>query len=125
MISTHLEPKSSWVLHNHISGRGNGRYLRRGEGGGGIDDGACISMHTQGDLGHASPDKTFRLGALRSLLRPYLYPNLYLDLMSLKYRPFLEHHSPCYTACSRSLVVTCQYAYCSGLKPSIKSSELK
>ena len=44
--------------------------------------------------GHASPEK---LGALRSLLRPYLYSNLYLDTMPLEYqaRVFLECHSPC------------------------------
>ena len=39
----------------------------------------------------------FKLGALRSLLRPYLYSNLYLDSMPLEYRArvFLERHSPC------------------------------
>ena len=38
-----------------------------------------------------------KLGALRLLLRPYLYSNLYLDSMPLEYpaRVFLEHRSPC------------------------------
>ena len=46
---------------------------------------------------HALPEKFFKLGALRSLLRPYLYSNLYLDSMLLEYRSrvFLERHSPC------------------------------
>ena len=44
--------------------------------GGGTDDGACISTHTLGGVwGHAPPEKFIKLGALRSLLRPYLYPN--------------------------------------------------
>ena len=41
---------------------------------------------TRGVWGHASPEKFLKLGALRSLLRPYLYSNLYLDSMPLEYR---------------------------------------
>ena len=52
---------------------------------------------TRGVWGHARPEKVLKLGALRSLLRPYLYSNLYLDSMPLEYRArvFLEHRSPC------------------------------
>ena len=46
----------------------------------------------RGFWGHARPEKFFKLGALRSLLRPYLYSNLYLDSMPLV---FLECRSPC------------------------------
>ena len=35
----------------------------------------CKHAHTRGVLRHAPPEKFFKLGALRSLLRPYLYPN--------------------------------------------------
>ena len=62
---------------------GGGRYLRLG---GGTDDGACVSMHAQGGLGACSLRKILKLGALRLLLRPYLYSNLYLDSMPLEYR---------------------------------------
>ena len=63
--------------HGHTRhSRGGGRYLRLG----GTDDGACVSTHTQGDLGRAPPERIFRLGALRLLLRPYL------ELMPLEYR---------------------------------------
>ena len=31
--------------------------------------------HARGVWGHAPPEKFFKLGALRLLLRPYLYPN--------------------------------------------------
>ena len=70
---------------------GGGRYLRLG----GTDDGACV--RTSGVWGHAPPEKNFKLGALRSLLRPYLYSNLYLDSMPLENRAqvFLERRSPC------------------------------
>ena len=44
--------------------------------GGGSDDGACLRTHTLGGSGGMPPQKNyFKLGALRSLLRPYLYPN--------------------------------------------------
>ena len=43
---------------------------------GGTDDGACVSTRTLGGVwGHAPPEKFSKLGALRSLLRSYLYPN--------------------------------------------------
>ena len=67
-------------------------------GGGGTNDGACVSMHALGRVrGHTPPEKFLKLGALRSLLRPYLYSNLYLDSMPLEYRArvFLERRSPC------------------------------
>ena len=53
--------------------------------------------YTRGIWGHAPPEKNFKLGALRSLLRPYLYSNLYLDSMPLEYRTqvFLECRLPC------------------------------
>ena len=58
----------------------------------GTDDDACVSMHTLGGVWeHAPPEK---LGALRLLLRPYLYP------MPLEYMH-------CYTAVCR-WCVTCQ-----------------
>ena len=42
----------------------------------GSEDGVCLSMHTLGGSGGMPPQKIFfKLGALRSLLRPYLYPN--------------------------------------------------
>ena len=44
-------------------------------GGGGTDDGACVSTHMLGGPVGMLPWKIFKLGALRSLLRPYLYPN--------------------------------------------------
>ena len=52
---------------------------------------------SRGVWGHAPPEKFLKLGALRSLLRPYLYSSLYLDSMPLEYqaRVFLEHHLPC------------------------------
>ena len=57
---------------------------------------ACLRTHW-GVWGHAPPEKFLKLGALRSLLRPYLYANLYLDSMPLEYRArvFLERRSPC------------------------------
>ena len=53
--------------------------------------------HTRGVWEHAPPEKFFKLGALRSLLRPYMYSNLYSDSMALEYRAqvFLERRSPC------------------------------
>ena len=43
---------------------------------GGSEDGACVSTHTLGGSGGMLPQKILlKLGALRSLLRPYLYPN--------------------------------------------------
>ena len=51
-----------------------------GEGGGGTDDSVCTR---EGGRGHAPPKKKQKIGALRSLLRPFLYSNLYLDLMPL------------------------------------------
>ena len=50
---------------------------------GGTNDGVCVT-----------PEKFLKLGALRS---PYLYSNLYLDLMPIEYwaRVFLECRSPC------------------------------
>ena len=43
-------------------------------GGGGTDDGACVSTHALvGSGGMFSPEKFLKLGALRSLLRPYIY----------------------------------------------------
>ena len=52
---------------------------------------------TKGVWGHAPPEKFLKLGALRLLLRPYLYSNLYLDSMPLEYqaRMFLERRSSC------------------------------
>ena len=56
--------------------------------------GGCKHGRTRGVRGHAPPEK---LGALRWLLRSYLYSNLYLDSMPLEYRAqvFLEHCLPC------------------------------
>ena len=51
-------------------------------GGGATDDSACV---TRGVWGHAPPETNFKISALRSLLRPYLYSNLYLDSMPLEY----------------------------------------
>ena len=54
------------------------------------------------------PQKRFlKLGALRSLLRPCLYSNLYLDSMPLEYRArvFLERRSPCSGIAESSLHV--------------------
>ena len=52
---------------------------------------------TRGVWEHAPPEKFLKLGAVRSLLRPYLYSNLYLDSMPLEYRVrvLLECRSPC------------------------------
>ena len=51
-----------------------GRFYKVLENRGGTDDGAC--MHTLGESGGMLPQKKkFKLGALRSLLRSYLYPN--------------------------------------------------
>ena len=52
---------------------------------------------TRGVWGHAPQKKKLKLGALRSLLGPYSYSNLYLDSMPLEYRArvFLERRSPC------------------------------
>ena len=50
------------------------------------DGGACVSTHMLGRSGGMLPQKFFlKLGALRSLLRPYLYSSLYLDSMPLEY----------------------------------------
>ena len=40
---------------------------------------------TRGVWGHGPPEKFLKLRAVRSLLRPYLYSNLYLDSMPLEY----------------------------------------
>ena len=64
-------------------GIGGERYLRLG------------GAHApRGVWGHAPPEKFLKLGAVRSLLRPYLYSNLYLDSMLLEYwaRVLLECH---------------------------------
>ena len=57
----------------------------------------CKHACTRGVWGHDPPDKFLKLVAVRLLLRPYLYSNLYLDSMPLEYRAqvFLEHRSPC------------------------------
>ena len=91
------------TTQSHIGSR---RYLRLGD----TDDGACVSTHELGDLGTCSPE-TF--GALRSLLRPYLYSNLYLDSMPLEYqaRVFLERHSPCSGIAEPSLHVVLVTGY--------------
>ena len=54
---------------------------------GGTNDGACVSTHARigGSRGMLPQKKNLKLGALRSLLRPYLYSNLYLDSMLLEY----------------------------------------
>ena len=77
------------------------------------DCGARKHAHARGVWEHAPPEKFLKLGALRSLLRPYLYSSLYLDSMPLEYwaRVLLEHHSPCLHG-SRSLVVTCRGYQC-------------
>ena len=48
-------------------------------------------------MGASPPEKCLKLGAVRLLLRPYLYSNLYLDSMPLEYwaRVLLECRSPC------------------------------
>ena len=60
---------------------------------------------TRGVWGHAPPEKFLKLGAVRSLLRPY--SNLYLDSMSLEYRArvLLERRSPCSRIAEPSLHV--------------------
>ena len=35
----------------------------------------CKHVHARGVWGHVPPEKIVKLGALRSLLRSYLYPN--------------------------------------------------
>ena len=65
---THLAKKCD-------NSRGGGRYLRLGD----TSDGACVSTRTLGVWGCDS-----KLGALRSLLRTYLYSNqdsYYLELV--------------------------------------------
>ena len=58
--------------------RGGGRYLRLGG-----HWWWCVHMlRGSGDMLHQK-----KIGALRSLLRPYSYSNLYLDLMLLEFRP--------------------------------------
>ena len=48
-------------------------WLKVIEIGGSTNNGACVSTHTLGGL---APGKSLKLGALRLLLRPYLYPNV-------------------------------------------------
>ena len=66
-----LYPKRE-LSSEHCTGRGDGRYLRfRGHWW------WCVHKYTHARRvwGHVSPRKKLKLGPLRSLLRPYLYPN--------------------------------------------------
>ena len=63
--------ESCFLIKPYYKCRGGGRYLRWGRGGG-TGDGAYVRTQMLRGLGPCFPRK---LGALRLLLRPYLYPN--------------------------------------------------